>query len=125
MGGSSEVLELISQQMETEMIKYIHILIIQNYNFLMLIIYIYFCDYIFCYRYLSLKTSLLIPEMLEHLSRFHAMTAFWLIQVNLHVNEKEVEQNFIPKQYIAVTFPLPKAIPITLRYVKYIRNYNE
>jgi len=63
--------------------------------------------------------------MLEHLSRFHAMTAFWLIQVNLHVNEKEVEQNFIPKQYIPVTFPLPKAIPITLRYVKHIRNYNE
>jgi len=39
MGGSSEVLELISQQMETEMMKYIHISIIQNYNFLMLIIY--------------------------------------------------------------------------------------
>lgn len=70
-----------------------------------------------CYRYLSLKASLLVPEMLEHLARFHAMTAFWLVQVNLHViTEEENIKNFAPKQYIPVTFPLPETVPITLRY---------
>ncbi|CAL1687598.1 unnamed protein product [Lasius platythorax] len=88
-GGSSEVLELITQRMETEMIKY-----------------------------LSLKASLLVPEMLEHLARFHAMTAFWLVQVNLHViTEEENIKNFAPKQYIPVTFPLPETVPITLRCI--------
>ncbi|XP_072750116.1 ubiquitin conjugation factor E4 A [Anoplolepis gracilipes] len=88
-GGSSEVVELITQRMETEMMKY-----------------------------LSLKASLLVPEMLEHLAKFHAMTAFWLIQVNLHVvTEKENMQSFAPKRYIPVTFPLPKTVPITLRCI--------
>lgn len=87
-GGSSEVLELITQRMETEMIKY-----------------------------LSLKASLLVPEMLEHLARFHAMTAFWLVQVNLHVTEKENTQSFAPKRCIPVTFPLPETVPITLRCI--------
>ncbi|XP_050447919.1 ubiquitin conjugation factor E4 A [Cataglyphis hispanica] len=88
-GGSSEVLELITQRMETEMTKY-----------------------------LSLKASLLMPEMLEHLARFHAMTAFWLIQVNLHViTDEENVESFAPKQYISVTFPLSETIPITLRCI--------
>lgn len=61
-----------------------------------------------------------MPEMLEHLAKFHAMTAFWLIQINLHiVTEQEDKQNFVPKQYISVTFPLSETVPITLRYVKY------
>ncbi|EFN65888.1 Ubiquitin conjugation factor E4 A [Camponotus floridanus] len=88
-GGSSEVLELITQRMETEMTKY-----------------------------LSLKTSLLVPEMLEHLAKFHAMTAFWLIQVNLNIiTEGENIQSFAPKQFIPVTFPLPETVPITLRCI--------
>lgn len=88
-GGSSEVLELITQRMETEMIKY-----------------------------LSLKASLLMPEMLEHLAKFHAMTAFWLIQINLNVvTDEENTQSFAPKQYIPVTFPLPETVPITLRCI--------
>ncbi|XP_029162873.1 ubiquitin conjugation factor E4 A [Nylanderia fulva] len=86
-GGSSEVLELITQRMETEMIKY-----------------------------LSLKAGLLVPEMLQHLARFHAMTAFWLVQVNLHVITEE-EKCFAPKQYIPVTFPLPEIVPNTLRCI--------
>lgn len=55
--------------------------------------------------------------MLEHLAKFHAMTAFWLIQVNLNIiTEGENIQSFAPKQYIPVTFPLPETVPITLRY---------
>ncbi|XP_012224717.1 ubiquitin conjugation factor E4 A isoform X2 [Linepithema humile] len=88
-GGSSEVLELITQRMETEMTKY-----------------------------LTLKASLLVPEMLEHLAKFHAMTAFWLVQVNLHVvTEEQSKQSFAPKQYIPLTFPLSEAVPITLRCI--------
>ncbi|XP_012529354.2 ubiquitin conjugation factor E4 A [Monomorium pharaonis] len=69
-------------------------------------------------KYLSLKASLLVPEMLEHLTKFHAMTASWLIQVNLYVvTEEEGKQNFTPKQYIPVTFPLPETVPITLRCI--------
>lgn len=70
-------------------------------------------------RYLSLKASLLVPEMLEHLAKFHAMTAFWLIQVNLHIVTEEDKKSFAPEQYIPVTFPLSETVPITLRYVKY------
>ncbi|XP_011696774.1 PREDICTED: ubiquitin conjugation factor E4 A [Wasmannia auropunctata] len=85
-GGSSEVLELITQRMESEMIKY-----------------------------LSLKASLLVPEMLGHLAKFHAMTAFWLVQVNLHIVEST--QHIVPEQYIPVTFPLPETVPTTLRCI--------
>lgn len=63
-----------------------------------------------------------MPEMLEHLAKFHAMTAFWLIQINLHI-VTEQEENFVPKQYLSVTFPLSETVPITLRYVKYIYIY--
>ncbi|XP_032664874.1 ubiquitin conjugation factor E4 A [Odontomachus brunneus] len=88
-GGSSELLELITQRMESEMTKY-----------------------------LSLKASLLIPEMLQHLAKFHAMTAFWLIQVNLNnVNNEGDEENFAPKQCKSVTFPLSEVVPITLRCI--------
>ncbi|XP_071556653.1 ubiquitin conjugation factor E4 A [Temnothorax nylanderi] len=87
-GGSSEVLELITQRMETEMTKY-----------------------------LTLKASLLVPKMLEHLAKFHAMTAFWLTQVNLHIVTEEDKQNFAPKQYTPVTFPLSETVPITLRCI--------
>lgn len=59
--------------------------------------------------------------MLKHLARFHAMTAFWLIQVNLHMitSDDSEQKHFIPEQYIAVTFPLPEIVPSTLRYDKY------
>lgn len=76
---------------------------------------------LFSSRYLSLKASLLVPEMLEHLAKFHAITAFWLIQVNLHVvTEEEGKQNFTPKHYTPVTFPLSESVPITLRYAKHM-----
>lgn len=90
MSGNVEVLELISRQMQTEMIKY-----------------------------LSFKTSLLVPEISQCLTRFYAMTAVWLTQVNLDVNLEEgtTPQNFIPKQYVSVTFPLPEAVPTTLRCI--------
>lgn len=74
---------------------------------------------LYAYRYLSLKASLLVPEMLQHLARFHAMTAFWLIQVNLNNVTDEDKQNFAPKQYKSVTFPLLETAPITLRYAKH------
>lgn len=74
-------------------------------------------DCVLYHRCLSLKASLQVPEMLEHLAKFHAMTAFWLVQVNLHVVD-EKEDNFAPKHYKPVTFPLPEVVPITLRCVK-------
>lgn len=62
-----------------------------------------------------------MPEISQCLTRFYAMTAVWLTQVNLDVNLEEgtTPQNFIPKQYVSVTFPLPEAVPTTLRYVEY------
>lgn len=124
-GGSSEVLELITQRMETEMTKYIYTYISPIYSIYNIHIFLIFLSHLYRngvspYRYLTLKASLLVPEMLEHLAKFHAMTAFWLVQVNLHVAiEEQSKESFIPKQYIPLTFPLPEAVPITLRYVTY------
>ncbi|XP_017794147.1 PREDICTED: ubiquitin conjugation factor E4 A [Habropoda laboriosa] len=89
-GGSSEVLKIITRRMEQEMTKY-----------------------------LSLRTSLLVPEMLKLLSKFHATTAFWLVQVYLNDTKiGENEQNdYIPKECKVVTFPLPEAVPDTLRCI--------
>lgn len=53
--------------------------------------------------------------MLEHLAKFHAMTAFWLIQINLHIVTEEDKKSFTPEQYTPVTFPLSETVPITLR----------
>ncbi|XP_033329559.2 ubiquitination factor E4A [Megalopta genalis] len=89
-GGSSEVFEIITQRMEEEMTKY-----------------------------LSLKASLLAPEMLKLLAKFHATTAFWLVQV--YLNNEEVADDksydYTPKEYIEVTFPLPETVPDTLRCI--------
>ncbi|KAL6256533.1 hypothetical protein P5V15_012646 [Pogonomyrmex californicus] len=69
-------------------------------------------------KYFTFKASLLVPEMLEHMVNFHAMTAFWLTQVSLHVaTEEEEKENFIPKRYTPITFPLPEIVPITLRCI--------
>ncbi|CAK9829483.1 Ubiquitin conjugation factor E4 A [Anthophora retusa] len=89
-GGSSEVLKIITRRMEQEMTKY-----------------------------LSLRTSLLVPEVLKLLSKFHATTAFWLVQVYLNdVKIGENEQNdYIPKECKVVTFPLPETVPDTLRCI--------
>ncbi|XP_043248079.1 ubiquitin conjugation factor E4 A isoform X1 [Colletes gigas] len=89
-GGSSEVSELISQRMNEEMTKY-----------------------------LSLKASLLAPEMLKLLVKFHATTAFWLVQVYLNdVQADDSKQsNYAPKEYKTVTFPLPETVPDTLRCI--------
>ncbi|XP_078043228.1 ubiquitination factor E4A [Augochlora pura] len=89
-GGSSEVFEIITQRREQEMTKY-----------------------------LSLKASLLAPEMLKLLAKFHATTAFWLVQVYLG-NEEDTENkscDYTPKEYTEVTFPLPETVPDTLRCI--------
>ncbi|XP_076286750.1 ubiquitination factor E4A isoform X2 [Lasioglossum baleicum] len=89
-GGSSEVLEIITQRMEEEMTKY-----------------------------LSLKASLLTPEMLKLLAKFHATTAFWLVQVYVSNGEAGEGEtcDYTPKEYKEVTFPLPEAVPDTLRCI--------
>ncbi|XP_034174785.1 ubiquitination factor E4A isoform X1 [Osmia lignaria lignaria] len=89
-GGRSEVLETITERMEEEMTKY-----------------------------LSLRASLLVPEMLKLLAKFHATTAFWLVQVYLddvRIGETE-PSDYIPKECKVVTFPLPETVPDTLRCI--------
>lgn len=70
------------------------------------------------FRYLSLKASLLAPEMLKLLAKFHATTAFWLVQVYLNneIGGEGKQCDYIPKEYKIVTFPLPETVPDTLRY---------
>lgn len=88
-GGSSEVLEILTQRMEMEMSQY-----------------------------LALRASLLAPEMLNLLAKFHATTAHWLIQVNLNeICEGDSNSDYAPKQYKPLTFPLSETVPITLRCV--------
>lgn len=89
-GGSSEVLDLITQRMKLEMGKY-----------------------------LSLRASLLAPEVLKLLTKFHATTAYWLVQVYLNdLQPGEDEQiDFAPKECKPVTFPLPESVPDTVRCI--------
>ncbi|XP_015600659.1 ubiquitin conjugation factor E4 A [Cephus cinctus] len=89
-GGGSEVLEVLTHKMEMEMTKY-----------------------------LSLRASLLVPEMLSLLAKFHATTAEWLMQVNLdNVKIQDAERaSYAPKEFKPVTFPLPDAVPDTLRCI--------
>ncbi|XP_043587076.1 ubiquitin conjugation factor E4 A [Bombus pyrosoma] len=88
-GGRSEVFDIITQRMEEEMTKY-----------------------------LSLRASLLVPEMLKLLAKFHATTAFWLVQVYLNdIKIGENEENYIPKECKEVKFPLPGTVPDTLRCI--------
>ncbi|XP_076649891.1 ubiquitination factor E4A isoform X2 [Halictus rubicundus] len=89
-GGSPEVFEMVTQRMENEMNKY-----------------------------LSLKASLLAPEMLKFLAKFHATTAFWLVQVYLSNGEAGEGEtcDYTPKEYKEVAFPLPEAVPDTLRCI--------
>lgn len=69
-------------------------------------------------RYLSLRASLLVPEMLKLLAKFHATTAFWLVQVYLNDTKiGENEENYIPKECKEVKFPLSGTVPDTLRYL--------
>lgn len=73
----------------------------------------------FCIRYLSLRASLLVPEMLKLLAKFHATTAFWLVQVYLNdaKDEENERHNYIPKECKEVMFPLPETVPDSLRYI--------
>ncbi|KAK9296316.1 hypothetical protein QLX08_009645 [Tetragonisca angustula] len=89
-GGRSEVFEIITQRMEEEMTKY-----------------------------LSLRASLLVPDMLKLLAKFHATTAFWLVQVYLNDAKigENAENDYIPKECKEVTFPLPETVPDTLRCI--------
>lgn len=68
------------------------------------------------FRYLSLRASILVPEMLKLLAKFHATTAFWLVQVYLNEIGENEQNNYIPKECKVVTFPLPETVPDTLRY---------
>lgn len=72
----------------------------------------------FFYRYLTIRASLLTPELLSLLAKFHAATAFWLMQVNIDIKSKEINQgqdNYAPNEYKPITFPLPETVPTTLR----------
>ncbi|XP_015436791.1 PREDICTED: ubiquitin conjugation factor E4 A [Dufourea novaeangliae] len=68
---------------------------------------------------LSFNASLLVPEMLTLLAKFHATTAFWLVQV--YLNNEEVEGgkqiDYTPKEYKTITFPLPDTVPDTLKCI--------
>lgn len=60
---------------------------------------------------------MLTPELLSLLSKFHAATAFWLMQVNINTKSEELNQdNYAPNEYKPITFPLPEIVPKTLRY---------
>ncbi|XP_066587978.1 ubiquitin conjugation factor E4 A [Prorops nasuta] len=89
-GGSSEVLDMIRQKMEEEMTKY-----------------------------LSLRASLLSPSLLNLLTKFHATTAFWLMQVNANVikDEDREQMDYAPKQAKMITFPLSEIAPTTWRCI--------
>ncbi|XP_046484062.1 ubiquitin conjugation factor E4 A [Neodiprion pinetum] len=88
-GGNSEVLEAITTRMEMEMTKY-----------------------------LSLRASLLAPEMLSLLAKFHAATAVWLIQVNLDIESDFIKHStYAPREFKTVAFPLPETVPETLRCI--------
>ncbi|XP_043272469.1 ubiquitin conjugation factor E4 A [Venturia canescens] len=73
-------------------------------------------------KYMSLRASLLAPEMLNLLSIFHATTAFWLIQVNLDIDADSSKSstnrvNYAPRELKDVTFPLPETVPNTVKCV--------
>ncbi|XP_076245661.1 ubiquitination factor E4A [Calliopsis andreniformis] len=69
-------------------------------------------------NYLSLRASLLAPEMLKLLARFHATSAFWLVQIYLNdVKVDEEENDYAPKKQKPVTFPFPETVPDTLRCI--------
>ncbi|XP_015110282.1 ubiquitin conjugation factor E4 A [Diachasma alloeum] len=87
-GGSSEVFDVITQRMEMEMTKY-----------------------------LSLRASLLAPEMLKLLAKFHAATAHWLMQVNVNLALDENQGTFAPMKPLKITFPLPETVPDTLKCI--------
>ena len=57
--------------------------------------------------------------MLKLLAKFHATTAFWLVQVYLNDVKigENAENDYIPKECKEVTFPLPETVPDTLRYL--------
>lgn len=87
-GGNSEVFDVITQRMEMEMTKY-----------------------------LSLRASLLSPDMLNMLAKFHAATGYWLIQVNVN-NHDNKDDDYAPKIERNIIFPLSdNNVPITLRCI--------
>lgn len=57
--------------------------------------------------------------MLSLLSKFHATTAVWLLQVNLDVTKSgDVKRSsYAPTEFRQVAFPLPETVPETLRCV--------
>ena len=59
---------------------------------------------------------MLTPELLGILAKFHAATAFWLIQVNVDDRPHGLHQDsYAPNEFKSITFPLPKIVPETLR----------
>lgn len=70
------------------------------------------------FRYLTFRASLLTPELLSLLAKFHAATAYWLMQVNVDVRPYELNQDsYAPNEYKSITFPLSETVPKMLRYV--------
>lgn len=70
-------------------------------------------------RYLSLRASLLAPEMLSLLAKFHATSAVWLLQVNMDEvgSEESKRSTYAPGEFRTVTLPLPETVPVTLRCI--------
>jgi ubiquitin conjugation factor E4 A len=63
-----------------------------------------------------MRASLLTPEILSLLAKFHAATAFWLIQVNIDTKLHELNQDtYAPCEYNDIIFPLPEKVPETLK----------
>ncbi|XP_011494935.1 PREDICTED: ubiquitin conjugation factor E4 A [Ceratosolen solmsi marchali] len=88
-GSTSEVSELITERMENHMAKY-----------------------------LTMKASLLTPDILNLLAKFHSATAFWLIQVNIDTRLQELNQDtYAPCVYKVITFPFSERVPETLRCI--------
>lgn len=59
---------------------------------------------------------MLTPELLSLLAKFHAATAFWLMQVNVDVRQHELNQDiYAPNEHRSITFPLPDKVPEMLR----------
>lgn len=70
-------------------------------------------------KFLSLKASLTNPDMINHLVRFHATTALWLMQIMIDDNEHndDKSENYCPKELKTLTFPLPERVPETWKCI--------
>ncbi|EEZ99810.1 Ubiquitin conjugation factor E4 A-like Protein [Tribolium castaneum] len=68
-------------------------------------------------KYLSLKAQLSDPVLLNLLFDFVSTTTYWLCQVAVKVNFEDQRKTFAPLDEIPINFPLPDAIPSTLKSI--------